>query len=269
VNLLDLRPDETISAYVPVKEFDSTHYIIAATERGVINKQPLKNYANVRRDGINAFNLDAGDHLIECKLTNGENDIILGTARGQAVRFHESAIRELGRGTRGVRGITLRGDDRAVGMIIVDESNQVLTVTSRGYGKRTPVEEYRRTNRGGSGIINIKLTERNGRVVGLKRVGDDCDVMLITQNGIVIRCDVGSISSIGRNTQGVRLMNLTEGDQVIDCAMVARQVEDELDGDGETGSGGEVADAALGATDDTAAEQAESDGAQEESSGPQ
>jgi DNA gyrase subunit A len=227
VNLLELKQGETIAAFVPVREFDETHFIVAATERGVINKQPLQAYANVRRDGINAFHLDEGDRLIECKLTDGNMDIILGTRGGQAVRFHESAIRELGRHTRGVRGITLRGEDRLVGMVIVREGEHVLTVTERGYGKRTPVGDYRRTNRGGSGIINIKRTERNGDVVGLKRVSGDSDLMLMTQNGIIIRCDAGTISLVGRNTQGVRLMNLGDGDRVIDCTVVTRSDDEE------------------------------------------
>jgi DNA gyrase subunit A len=226
INLISLRPDEKIAAFVAVREFDESHFIVTATERGVVNKQPLIAYSNIRRDGINAMHLDDGDRMIECKLTNGDNDIILGTAQGQAVRFHESAARELGRNTRGVRGIRLVGDDRVVSMVIVDESNLVLTVTENGFGKRTAVSEYRKTNRGGSGIINIKTTERNGAVVGLKRVSDDHDIMLITKNGIVIRCDVGKISVIGRNTQGVRLINLEEGDNVVDIAVVAKQAED-------------------------------------------
>ncbi len=219
VNLLSLRPDEKIAAFVPVKEFDESHFILTVTERGIVNKQPLIAYANVRRDGINAVNLDEGDRMIECKLTNGDNDVILGTLEGQAVRFHESAARELGRNTRGVRGITLRGSDRVVGMIIVDESLQVLTVTENGFGKRTPVVEYRKTNRGGTGIINIKESQRNGSVVGLKGVTDDLDIMLITKNGIIIRCDVSKISVVGRNTQGVRIINLAEGDKVVDIAL--------------------------------------------------
>ncbi|HUI91232.1 MAG TPA: DNA gyrase subunit A [Chitinivibrionales bacterium] len=225
VNLLSLRPEEKIAAFVPVKEFDESHFIITATERGVVNKQPLLSYSNVRKDGINAMHLDEGDRMIECKLTNGNNDVILGTASGQAVRFHESAARELGRNTRGVRGVKLVGDDRVVSMVIVDESNQLLTVTENGFGKRTPVAEYRKTNRGGSGIINIKTSERNGSVVALKRVSDKHDIMLITKNGIIIRCDVGRISVIGRNTQGVRLINLDEGDKVVDVAIVEKQAE--------------------------------------------
>jgi DNA gyrase subunit A len=228
VNLVNLRPEEKIAAVVAVKEFDESHYIVTATEHGVVNKQPLVAYANIRRDGVNAMNLDDGDVMIECKLTNGNNDIILGTASGQAVRFHESAARELGRNTRGVRGIRLVGNDRVVSMIIVDESHQVLTVTENGYGKRTEVSEYRKTNRGGSGIINIKTSERNGNVVGLKGVTDDDDIMLMTKNGIIIRSNVGKISVIGRNTQGVRLINLEAGDKVVDIALCEKQADEEI-----------------------------------------
>jgi DNA gyrase subunit A len=238
VNLLSLRPDETIAAFVPVKEFDESHFILTVTERGIVNKQPLIAYANVRRDGINAVNLDEGDRMIECKLTNGNNDVILGTVEGQAVRFHESAARELGRNTRGVRGITLRGTDRVISMIIVNESQQVLTVTENGFGKRTPVTDYRKTNRGGSGIINIKESERNGAVVGLKGVTDDFDIMLITKNGIIIRCDVTKISVVGRNTQGVRLINLEEGDKVVDIALCQRQLQLDQEPVNPTGQGG-------------------------------
>ncbi len=236
VNVLELRPDESVAACVPVREFDDTHFIVAASERGVINKQPLKAYANVRRDGINALHLDEGDRLIEVKLTDGTADIILATRQGQAVRFPESAVRELGRNTRGVRGITLRGSDQVVGMVIIDDSNRILTVTSKGYGKRTEVSEYRRTNRGGSGIINIRLTERNGEVVAVRRVNDESDIMLITRQGIVIRTEVSSISIIGRNAQGVRLMNLGEGDRVIDCAIVEREEEPDEEQNGGTES---------------------------------
>ncbi len=226
VNLIELKPGEKIAAFVPVREFDDTHFIFAATEKGVINKQPLTSYSNVRRDGINAINLDEDDTLIEVKLTAGENDVILGTSSGQAVRFHESAVRELGRNTRGVKGITLRGDDKVVSMIIATEGDDVLTVTEKGYGKRTAIADYRKTNRGGSGIINIKVTEKNGTVVSLKSMQGGLDLMLITRNGIIIRLDGDRISTIGRNTQGVRLINLDEGDTVIDVALCDRTEED-------------------------------------------
>jgi DNA gyrase subunit A len=229
INLIELKEGERIAAMVPVRIFDNIHFIIAVTQQGIINKQPLSAYANVRRDGINAINLDDGDRVIECKLTTGDNDIILGTRNGQAVRFHESAVRELGRHTRGVRGITLRDDDQVVGMIIVNEADDVLTVTEKGFGKRTPVAEYRKTHRGGSGIINIKVTEKNGPVVALKGVFREGDVMLVTRNGIIIRSDVDKISVVGRNTQGVRLIALDEGDALIDVAMCEKE-ESEDDG---------------------------------------
>ena len=229
VNLLELKQNEEIASFVPVREFDETHFIVAVTEYGVINKQPLKAYCNIRRDGINAINLDEGDRVIECKLTNGNNDIIIGTQNGQAVRFHESAIRELGRNTRGVKGITCRESDKVVGMIVVSESDTILSVTENGYGKQTAVSEYRRTNRGGIGIINIKTTKRNGKVIGIRNLGSDRDVMIITRNGIIIRCEGAKISKIGRNTQGVKLINLDEGDSVIDVAVCERQDEGELE----------------------------------------
>ncbi len=227
VNLLQLRTDEEVASFMPIKEFDDTHFIVVITKNGIVNKQPLNAYSNVRRDGINAINLDEGDRVVECKLTDGNNDIIIGTKKGMAVRFHESAIRELGRNTHGVRGITLREGDAVIGMVIVDESNLLLSVTENGYGKRTAVTEYRRTNRGGIGIINIKTTKRNGSVVGIKRIGEAHDVLLITRNGIIIRCDGSKISLIGRNTQGVKLINLEEGDAVIDVALCRRDDEEE------------------------------------------
>ncbi len=229
VNLLELRPNEEIASFAPVKEFDETHFIVAVTEFGVINKQPLKAYSNVRRDGINAVNLDEKDRLIECKLTDGNNDIIIGTKNGQAVRFHESSIRELGRNTRGVRGLKCREGDVVVGMIVVCESDYILSVTENGYGKQTAVSEYRRTNRGGIGIINIKTTRRNGAVVGVRNLGKDKEVMIITRNGIIIRCDGSKISKIGRSTQGVKLINLGKGDSVIDVAVCDKQDVGELE----------------------------------------
>lgn len=229
INLVDLKPGEKIAAFVPVREFNDDHFIVIATSNGVINKQPLSSYSNVRRDGINAINLDENDSVIECKLTGGDSDIILGTSLGQAVRFHESAVRELGRNTRGVKGITLKNNDKVISMIIVDEQYDVLTVTENGYGKRTPVSDYRKTNRSGSGIINIKVTEKNGQVVSLKGVYGDYDLMLITRCGIIIRVDVNKISTIGRNTQGVKLISLDSSDRVIDIALCERDTTDSAD----------------------------------------
>ena len=228
VNLLTLQPDERVAALVPVVIFDESHFIVTATQRGVINKQPLSAYSAVRRGGVNAINLDEGDRMIECKLTDGDKDIILGTREGQSIRFHESTARELGRNTRGVRGIRLSEGDHVVGMIIVNEDYQVLTVTENGYGKRTEVTEYRKTNRGGSGIINIKSSDRNGPVIALKGVTENDDIMMITKNGIIIRSDVSKISVIGRNTQGVKLINLEKGDTVMDVALCEKQPEEAI-----------------------------------------
>lgn len=228
VNMLSLREGEVVASYVTVKEFDETHFLVIATEKGIVNKQPLKAYSNVRRDGINAIRLDPNDRLINVRLTYGDDDIVLGTRNGQAVRFHESATRELGRNTRGMKGITLRGGDKVVSMVVVRENDTILTVTENGYGKRTLVGEYRRTNRGGSGIINIKSAERNGPVVGLREIRQAADVMLITRNGILIRSDAESISVIGRNTQGVKLMSLSEDDIVVDVALCSKTEPEEV-----------------------------------------
>jgi DNA gyrase subunit A len=232
INLIELQPDEKIAAFVSVRDFDDTRFIIAATEQGVVNKQPLSAYSNVKRMGLNSMNLDDGDSLIEVKITTGNDDVILGTASGRAVRFHESAARELGRRTRGVKGITVRGEDKVVGMIIANDKNDILTVTENGYGKRTSVAEYRKTNRGGIGITNIKTSQRNGNVVAIKRVqpGENTgqDVMLITRNGIIIRSEAGKISEVSRITQGVKLINLDNGDKVIDIAICDSVEEDKI-----------------------------------------
>jgi len=229
VNLINLKPEEKIAAFVPVKgEFDNSRSIIAATERGVVNKQPLSSYASVYRDGKKAFKLDDGDSLVEVKLTSGGDEVILGTALGRAVRFHESAVRDMGRNTRGARGIRLKDGDSVVSMIITSDQNEILTVTEKGYGKRTLVAGYRKTARGGKGVINFRFTEKNGtRVVALKRVhGGGQDVMLITRNGIIIRLDVDKITLVGsRVAQGFRLIHLDERDSVIDIAICDSVVE--------------------------------------------
>lgn len=226
VNLLQLKPGEEVASYVPVREFDDRHFVVIATGRGVVNKQPLKAYAHIRGGGINAINLDAGDRVVACRLTEGESDIMLCSKSGRAIRFHESAVRELGRHTHGVRGIRLKAGDEVVGVIVASDDDSILTVTNKGYGKRTVVGEYRETDRGGMGIINIRTTARNGVVAGVRNVRPEDDAMLITKNGIIIRCDAGRISEIGRNTQGVRLINLDEGDEVIDLTLCEKQREE-------------------------------------------
>ena len=225
VNLIQLREEEEIAAFVPVKDFKD-NFIVAATKNGVINRQPIESYSNIRRDGINAIKLGDGDELINCQLANGENDIVIASKNGQAVRFHESSIRELGRNTRGVKGIKLRDGDEVIGMVVATEESNLLSITENGYGKQTPISDYRRTNRGGIGIINIKTSERNGAVVSVKDLGQNDDLMIVTKNGIIIRSDGSKISTVGRNTQGVKLINLDKGDLVIDSALVEKEDEE-------------------------------------------
>jgi DNA gyrase subunit A len=230
VNVLNLQPDEKVTAFVPVREFDDTHFIIAATERGIVNKQPLTIYENVNSGGKKAVKLDEGDSLIEVKLATGGDDVILGTKLGRAVRFPVSRVRAMGRQTHGVKGTRLRDGDLVVGMIIVNSQSGILTVTDNGHGKRSPLSEYRRTNRGGKGIINIKFKGKNGSgVVSIKGVQGDEDVLIITQNGIIIRMNVDRMREISRFSQGVKLINLDDDDKVIDIAICERDTEEVLD----------------------------------------
>ncbi len=222
INMLDLGEEEKIAAFVPVREFDDQHFVVMATRNGVIKKTRLSAFSNPRRGGINAMNIPEKDDLIEAKITDGSCDIVLGTKEGQAIRFHEDKVRDMGRAAYGVRGITLSKRDLVIGMVVVKRDTTLLSVTENGYGKRSSISDYRVTNRGGKGIINIKATERNGKVVTIKEALDEDELMLITQKGIIIRQPVKQISVIGRNTQGVRLINLDSGDKVVDVARVAK-----------------------------------------------
>ncbi len=230
VNVLNLQPDEKVAAFVPVRDFEDTHFIIAATERGIVNKQPLTVYETVNNAGKKAFKLAEGDSLIDVKLASDSDDVILGSKLGLAVRFPVSRARATGRNTGGVRGMRLRDGDAVVGMIIANDQNGILTVTDNGHGKRTLVADYRRTNRGGKGLVNIVFRGKNGTgAISLKRVQGDEDLMLITQNGIIIRMNVDRIPIFGRYSQGVKLINLDDGDKVIDIAICERDNAEELD----------------------------------------
>ncbi|MEE8417460.1 MAG: DNA gyrase C-terminal beta-propeller domain-containing protein, partial [candidate division Zixibacteria bacterium] len=187
---------------------------------GQIKKTPLASFSNPRRDGIIAMNLPADDSLIEAGFSDGTCDIMLATRKGQAVRFPESTVRSMGRTAYGVRGVNLAKGDYVVSAVVVKRESTLLTVTENGYGKRSDIADYRVTNRGGKGVINIRASERNGEVVVVKEVVDDDELLLISQRGIVNRIAVSSIRSIGRATQGVRLMGLRAGDKVIDVARV-------------------------------------------------
>ena len=227
VNLLALSADEKVTASLPVKEFRNDRYIVMATKQGVIKKTELSAYGNPRQGGIIALSLDGGDKLIGVELTDGQREILLGTRRGITIRFKEEEVRAMGRTAHGVRGITLEEGDQVIGMetITPDSTTAILTVTEGGYGKRTPVNEYRIQGRGGKGIISVKTTERNGLAVGFLQVRDDDEIMLMAAMGKVLRCKVDDIREIGRNTQGVRLLDL-EGDEDRVVA-VARLVERE------------------------------------------
>jgi DNA gyrase subunit A len=216
---------------VPVREFSNDRYLMFVTRKGVVKKTVLSAYGNPRSVGLNAINVLEGDELIDVQFTGGGSDIILATHQGMAIRFQETDVREMGRATTGVRGISLEGEDVVIGMVVFDAADQrdpdatLLVVTERGMGKRTGVDEYRMQRRGGKGVINVKTTEKNGRVVAIKEVCPGDELMLITRAGIVNRQAIDPIRVIGRNTQGVRLINLDNGDVVMDVARVATEPE--------------------------------------------
>ncbi len=227
VNMVEMSQQERVASVLPVKEFDETRYVMMCTAGGTVKKTPLSAYSNPRRGGIVAIGVEADDRLIDAVLTEGAQDIILQKRNGKAIRFNEQDVRPMGRTAYGVRGVTLEEDDAVVGMIAVKREASLLVATQNGYGKRSPISEYRITGRGGKGIISIQTSERNGPVVAALEVISTDQVMLITRGGIVIRTKVSEISEIGRNTQGVRLINLEPGDQLIDVARVEEKEEGE------------------------------------------
>ena len=214
VNLLALEQGETIASVLQVKEFDDEHYVFMVTKNGVVKKTNLTAYSHPRSKGIAAIKLRPKDDLIDCKLTHGKNEIFLATAQGKAIRFHEKNAREIGRTGSGVRGIRLGKKDEVVALEIVDPKSTILTVTSQGFGKRTTFKEYRLQSRGGKGIINTKVTAKNGHVVKVVSVSEDDEVILVTEDSMVVRFSVNQIRTVGRNTQGVRLIKLRPKDEV-------------------------------------------------------
>ncbi|MGC9363006.1 MAG: DNA gyrase subunit A [Fidelibacterota bacterium] len=214
VNLLETEPEEKVRAVLNVKEFDNHHFVVMVTNNGTIKKTPLSAFGNPRRTGIRAISVAEDDDLIDVQMTDGSQDIILGTSHGKSIRFKESDVRPMGRTAAGVRGINLRGkDNRVVGMVIVKrEGGTLLAVSENGYGKRTDILDYPIIKRGGVGVITLKTTARNGLMVALLEVVDTDDLMIITEKGVLIRLPVNTIRTISRNTQGVRLIRLDEGD---------------------------------------------------------
>ena len=227
VNLSEIEKGEKIQAVLAVRNFDDERFILTGTKNGIVKKTSLSAYSKPRRGGIIALTMDEGDELVEVKITDGKQQVILATANGMAVRFHEKDARPIGRTSRGVRGVTLGPDDKVIDMVICEDDKKLLTITENGFGKKTPVGDYRLINRGGKGVINIKTTERNGKVVAVKSVTDKDDLMFISKNGIIIRTNSSGVSTIGRNTQGVRLMRLKEADKVVSAAKIINEEEPE------------------------------------------
>jgi DNA gyrase subunit A len=226
VNLLQIEAGSKISSTIPVKEFSADKYLVMVTKLGQIKKTKLDAYGNPRKGGIIGISLDKGDELIGVQLTDGKQEILIGTRQGKAIRFTENKVRDMGRQAGGVRGISLGKKDEVIAMILAEKDATVLTVTELGFAKRTPIKEYRLTSRGGKGIINIKVTSKNGEAVSLKTVSDNDELMVITQNGMFLRCAVKDIRTTGRSAQGVRLIKLAGKDHVSCVAPVIAEEEE-------------------------------------------
>ena len=239
INLLQLQPEEKITAMIPFSADGEAKYLFMATKKGTVKKTKLEEYANVRKNGLTAIVLREGDELIEVKPTNGEQDIILVSKKGMAIMFNEKDVRSMGRASTGVRGMSLAEGDEVVGMQITSQGEAMLTVTEYGMGKRTMLTEFRKQSRGGKGLICHRLTDKTGNIVGAKLVNDEREILLITNEGVMIRIAVSDISIIGRNTSGVKLMKI-DRDSNVRVASIAKvressqQNEEDADADGMT-----------------------------------
>ena len=228
VNLIQLQPEEKITAVIPINEYKEDHYLFMATKSGVVKKSPIMEYANIRKTGLLAITLKENDELIEVKFTDNDQDVFLVTKNGQCIRFHETDVRSIGRTAMGVRGINLDGDDEVIGMQLNSQGEALLFVSENGMGKRTAMTEFTSQHRGGKGIRCYKITEKTGDVVGVKAVDEENEVMMITTEGVVIRMGVKGISMLGRNTSGVKLMNVDDNVIVASLAKVRdEEVEEE------------------------------------------
>ena len=232
ISCVAMKPDERLAALVPVREFSEDQFLLFATKQGVVKKTVLSEFGNPRSVGIRAINIEKGDELIDVQVTDGRNDIVLATRHGMSIRFHEKDVRDMGRTTTGVKGIELDKKDHVIDMVVVRRKSTLLAVTEKGMGKRSELDEYRVQHRGGRGIITLKRADKTGDIVALKEVLPDDELMMITKKGIMIRVPVEGIRISGRNTQGVKVMNLTAGDLLVDVARVVKEDEGE-NGDGE------------------------------------
>ncbi|GGG26675.1 DNA gyrase subunit A [Paenibacillus abyssi] len=227
INLIQIEQGETVNAVIPVQSFDPDQYLFFATRQGIVKKTPLEDYSNIRKVGLIAISLREDDDLIGVKLTDGKQEIIMGTAQGMSIRYSECDVRSMGRSATGVKGIQLDDNDIVIDMDVAVPEHDVLIVTSKGYGKRTPIGEYRIQTRGGKGIKTLNVTDKNGPIVGLKVVDNDEDLMIMTSSGTLIRTSMAGISTMGRNTQGVRLINIRDEDAVATVTRVGRSEENE------------------------------------------
>ncbi len=234
VNMINIAQDDKVHAVLPVREFNPDRYLLLCTDQGIVKKTPLADFSRPRSAGIRAISLLDDERLVAAQLTEGDQDVVLASSDGMAIRFHESDIRPMGRTARGVKGIELSPGERVVGTVVVGDGATLLTVTENGYGKRTPLDDYRVQRRGGKGLITIKCSERNGRVVDIREVTDTQELMVITRNGIIIRMAVRDISTLGRNTQGVRIISLKgEDDTVVGIADIeAGETEEQVEDGG-------------------------------------
>jgi DNA gyrase subunit A len=227
VNLVQMEAAAKVSSTIPVKEFSADKYLVMATRQGKIKKTKLDAYGNPRKAGIIGISLDKGDELIGVELTDGKQELLIGTRQGKAIRFPEGMVRDMGRQAGGVRGVSLAKKDEVIDMIVPGKGADILTVTSLGFAKRTTIDEYRLTSRGGKGVINIKVTDKNGEAINLKSVTDKDELMVITQNGVFLRCAVKDIRETGRSAQGVRLIKLQDKDHVACVAPVIAEESEE------------------------------------------
>ena len=237
-NLLNIDSDDAVNAYLRVKslndqDYINSHYVLFCTKNGVIKKTLLEQYSRPRQNGVNAITIREDDRVIEVRMTNGDNEIIIANRNGRAIRFHESAVRVMGRTATGVRGMTLDqdGQDEIVGMVCIKNSDieTVMVVSEQGYGKRSDIEDYRKTNRGGKGVKTMNITDKTGKLVTIKSVTDENDLMIINKSGITIRLKVADVRIMGRATQGVRLINLEKrNDEIGSVCKVSSENEDEI-----------------------------------------
>ncbi|MCH8271674.1 MAG: DNA gyrase subunit A, partial [Candidatus Marinimicrobia bacterium] len=229
INILQLEKDENPQAFLAVKEFDEDHFILMATRRGLVKKTVLSAYKRPMRGGIYAIDIREGDKLIEARLTDGSNDVILGSSNGKAIRFSESDVRPTGRKTMGVRGMRVQENEVVIGMIVIRRSGTVLAVSENGFGKRTGIDAYPLRRRGGKGVMTIRITKKVGKMISIKEVVDTDDLMIITEEGIMIRQPIASIRTIGRATQGVKLIRLDENDSIASVTRVMEKAENNGD----------------------------------------